>query len=513
MFDAQRGSLAVVATLTFAYLLSYPLAIGRADESHLLYGAKRVLEGQVIYKDFWEVLTPLSYYLFAGIYRIAGTTLLAARVGIALIDALGAALLFHLVRRVSGAAEATLAALVFAGLCVPTWPYASPHWISTTLGLLVATVLLAETWQRSSRARPFLAGMLAGAAVCVQQQRGFFLAVWLPVAILVLASGLPRAARWRVLRTEIAWGAAGGALVTLVVLGHAAWAASPTLLVDAIVGFPLKHYGPTTAGTIPWAFVFAMTGLWRPYAWLWLLRVSPLFLVAEGFLLARRRPWARPERVRACLWLLAALMALSVWYLPDFIHVSFVLPFLLVPGAGTLHALRFAPTWSRHPAGRHAVTLGMWVFGLALVGKGVANLAHAQAQAPVRFETAFGALRGDEAAERLFRAVRRHLVREPAGRSMLFSYPDDAWLYLALPADDATRFSVLVAGFFPPEDVEEVVEVLRARRPGTVVLNLPFRADSLRNAVEQGYDAVEEIHPYRIYVRRDAGSVGVGGTP
>ena len=82
----------LVGVLSFAYLLTYPLAIGRADESHLLHGAKRVLEGQAIYRDFFAILTPLSYYLFAAIYRLGGTTLLAARVGMALINACGCAL-------------------------------------------------------------------------------------------------------------------------------------------------------------------------------------------------------------------------------------------------------------------------------------------------------------------------------------------------------------------------------------------------------------------------------------
>ena len=41
--------------------------------------------------------------------------------------------------------------------------------------------------------------------------------------------------------------------------------------------------------------------------------------------------------------LLAVLMGLSVWYLPDVIHVSFVMPFLLVPGAALLSRLRPSP--------------------------------------------------------------------------------------------------------------------------------------------------------------------------
>src|SRR5205823_11304496 len=96
----------VIAVVAFSYLISYPLVIGRADESHLLYGARRILEGQVIYRDFFESITPLAYYLFAVVYRVAGTTLFVARVVIALIEELGCALLFRLVARVAAPAEA-----------------------------------------------------------------------------------------------------------------------------------------------------------------------------------------------------------------------------------------------------------------------------------------------------------------------------------------------------------------------------------------------------------------------
>src|SRR5215467_12341116 len=46
----------LVAGLALAFLLTFPLAIGKADESHLLYGAKRILGGEVIYRDFFEII-------------------------------------------------------------------------------------------------------------------------------------------------------------------------------------------------------------------------------------------------------------------------------------------------------------------------------------------------------------------------------------------------------------------------------------------------------------------------
>jgi hypothetical protein len=497
-----------VAALSFAYFLTYPLAIGKADESHLLYGAKRILEGEVIYKDFFEILTPLAYYLFAGIFRVAGTSLLAARVGMAGIEALGCGLLFHLTRRVSGGVEATLVTLIFAGVCIPTWPYASPHWVSTVLGLLVATVTLARTGGESSRARPLVAGILAGVAVCVQQQRGVFLAAWLPLALCILVVSHPRGTRLRTLAGEIAWGAAGGAIVVLVVLGPAVWRASPAAVYDALYTFNVTVY-PRMAGRVPWAAALWLAREFRAPTWILLLRLSPLFLVVEAMLLLRvRRRFDRHELERASLWVLAALTVLSILYLPDFIHVSFILAFLLLPGASALHALRTAPVWDRVPAGRRVLTAAVWLAAVGVLGQAIANVAYARAVAPVRFETAFGVVQGTASSERLLRAVRAHLVREPDGTRLLYSYPDDAWLYLTVPASDATRNSILFESFFPPDKVQEIVGLLRAHRPGTVVVLLLFSSDQISKVIEEEYDPVEDVGPYRIFVRREARTPG-----
>jgi hypothetical protein len=504
----SRLSPLLVAGLSLAYFLTYPLAIGRADESHLLYGARRVLEGQVIYRDFFEGITPLAFYLFAGVYRVAGTTLLAARTAMAVIEAIGCALLFALVRRVAGLAEAVLAALIFAGLCVPVWPYASAHWLTTVLGLGIAAVTLSGRWATSSRLRPALAGVLGGAAICVQQQRGAFLALWLPLALGVLALALPRPGRGRVLAEQLVWAAGGGVVVVGLVLGHAAWAASPAALIEMLYAFAVRRYAPAQSGRQAWAAIQPLTQPWALSTWIWLLRVAPLALVGEAVRLAvarRRGPWSRAELERGCLWMLGVAMAASVLYLPDFIHVAFVLPFLLIPAASLVHAARTAPLWSRAPAGRRLLTAAVWGLAVAVAGDALANVAYARAIVPARLVTAFGELRVDPDVARLYHAVQRHLRAEPEGRALLYSYPDDAWLYLALPADDATRFSVLVAGFFPDEYVEEVLATLRARRPGTVVLALPFTPETVRRVVAEGYAPVEDVWAYRVFVRRPEG--------
>jgi hypothetical protein len=386
-------------------------------------------------------------------------------------------------------------------------------------------VVLDESWHRPSRIRTFGAGALVGVAVCAQQQRSVFLVVWLLLAFFLLSSSRPE--RWRTWGREIVCALAGTAVVVLVVLGSAASASSVANVAYWIYGYSLEIYAPTFSGRSSWAGIPPATDFWLAFTWPWLLRISPLFLVGELLVLLRRRGYAREQAWlrRACLWLLALLMALSVWYLPDFIHVSFVLPFLLIPGAALLHDLRSGGIAGRPSAARHVVAGLVWLFVLGVAAKAVANVSRAHASAPERVETSFGTLRLDASMARLYRSVHRHLVREPDGSSLLYSYPDDAWLYLALGAQDAARFSVLLPTLFPPECMRETIEVLRARRPGTVVLATPFSFEPITEAIEAGYDAVEEVEGYRIYVRRPAtgpgsetsghesGSSSTAGTP
>jgi hypothetical protein len=75
-----------LGVLAVAYRLAYPLVIGPADESYLLFGARRTLDGNVIYRDFFEVLTPLAFQFYAAVLAIGGRTLLAARVAAAIVD-------------------------------------------------------------------------------------------------------------------------------------------------------------------------------------------------------------------------------------------------------------------------------------------------------------------------------------------------------------------------------------------------------------------------------------------
>ena len=110
---------ALLGIAVFVYLLAFPMLLNQSDESLFLYGAKRILDGQALYHDFFEFITPAGFYLFALVFALGGTSMVAARVVAVALDALGCVLLYHLVRRAIGTVEAALAVVVFVAAFLP----------------------------------------------------------------------------------------------------------------------------------------------------------------------------------------------------------------------------------------------------------------------------------------------------------------------------------------------------------------------------------------------------------
>ena len=245
--------------------------------------------------------------------------------------------------------EALLAATLFVVGGYPVWPMASPHWLSTTLGLATAIALLAPCWRDSQRLRPAVAGIVAGLAVGTQQQRGALLALWLAIAILLVAR---HEGRQRVLR-ELGWAAAGGAATVGLVLGVSIWRSSFADVFYATVTFVFTRYSGYHVGSVSWGGSGPLGGSGQAAALPGLAALIPAAVLVEGVGLVRaaRRTWGPAEDRRAALVLLAVLMAASVLYFPDFIHLAFVMPFGLAVAAGILSRAR-RHAWIRQPSAR-----------------------------------------------------------------------------------------------------------------------------------------------------------------
>src|SRR6185295_2372590 len=84
---------------TFAYLACLPRNLAQADEAIQLYEAKRLLEGEVMYRDVFEMTTPGYHFVMALLFWVFGTNIDTARLAMAVLHAVMGILVYGTCRR------------------------------------------------------------------------------------------------------------------------------------------------------------------------------------------------------------------------------------------------------------------------------------------------------------------------------------------------------------------------------------------------------------------------------
>jgi hypothetical protein len=495
--DAGLAALLIVGTALHCWFL--PRAIGTSDEGLFLYEAKRVAEGAVLYRDVFELVTPLSTFLMAALFRAFRADIATARGADALIHGLIVAAVFGIARRLGvRRGIAVAAALLHPAWFRPIWDVSSPHWLSTLFGL----GLLAELIRVP--ARPLLAGVWAGLIIAVQQQRGMPLAL-AAAAVVVLdhwtAVGVSAPAR---LARRLTGFCCGIALVILPMGAYVLWTAGARNVFEALVVHPLFNYRRQTRGVswganlTPWA---------KPYTVLALLRWLPVLIPVE---MARaavefRRGHAR-WRQSAVLAGYAVAVAASILYLPDVIHIGFVAPVFAILLAdqleGVLDACRSRPA---------ATLLGAGI-AVAVVCLNVAQLRRVTAgkwrDYPVAYESAFGRVDFATPAEVALRERVRAALADVPGRR-LFIYPGAASIYLEVGAVNPTPFQLMTPAYSRPEHFATVVEILDRERTPYVLRTVVFGGDPLQSYLEREYEQEPPQGPAPPLLRR-RGSAATG---
>lgn len=441
---------------TVIYLSAFPLLFHSPDEPHMLHQAKRVLAGEVMYRDIFELTTPGWAYLMAALFWLFGTTLRTARLAVAVIHGFSVVLVFIACRRLGvrcPLAWATGAAYLV--VAQPAYPVASYHWLATMLSVLLL-VLCIELRGRSGWI--FAAGVVVGLIAAVHQQRGLSLGAG--VALIVAAdswfgrrsAASPTGATFiRNLAALVA-----GTLVVVVPLGLMIVArAGVDPVWQALVVFPLSNYAG--ANRLPWGgWLFSAP---PETIFARLLTYSPaVFILTLGASLLRsvRTKDVEPVRLSVVLTLFALVSIASIAYNPDLIHVALIVPvFLVALAAGVEWVLGVLP-------GRLDTLVG-WAGAVAVV---VAcswqlerNLPGPLPRSSVTYDSSFGPLPMDPQSVRFFRELDQLLQRVP-GRT-LYRYPFSWYTYLIADARNPTRFEFILAGYHSREQMEEVITTLR----------------------------------------------------
>jgi 4-amino-4-deoxy-L-arabinose transferase-like glycosyltransferase len=143
------------------------------DEGSTAAQALRVLNGELIYRDFFTVVTPASYYTVAGLFQLFGPGLMVLRWA-ALVTGLAILLVTLLIaRRVMSWPFAAAAALMTT---VWGWFLVTPNFYSLQAALfaLLALWCYLRHVERPHTRWMVLAGVFAGLAVLTKQNVGAY---------------------------------------------------------------------------------------------------------------------------------------------------------------------------------------------------------------------------------------------------------------------------------------------------------------------------------------------------
>jgi hypothetical protein len=477
--DAIVGATIFIATL--AYLALWPRDFYVFDEGLFLYEAKRVLDGQVMYRDFFEIVTPASLYLIAGLYALLGVSLETARTAMAVAHALVGTLLF-LVCRQLGVRRilALLIALLHMTLAFPAQTIATPHWMSSALGLLLLLVVLRQPCTTGLRALHW--GALCGLLMLFQQQRAIVMTAGAGVVLLldVYAGNTGRS-----LARRAALFAAGLFIVVAPVMLGFALAAGFDNVTRALILHPIRRYPRTDLGRGAWGqHVPGVHPLGPIIGNLPLL--LPVGVVAALWQWRARLAW--PQRRPLAVVVVFSLTALlSVSYNPNYVHFAYVssLWFALAALLIEMGLCRFAPERATTRA-TSLTAAALTLLVLATCWQLAQTLRTHRAWLPIQHQTAFGRvdLANQDAADYLdwlTELLRRDQVHE------LFTYGTIPGLYLLTGTENPTRFQILLPYYTERDQLEEMVAVLEARR--------------VRYLVRSFYPGTKTLEPLYSYVQ------------
>jgi hypothetical protein len=518
---------AVLAVLVFvgivAYLVYLPRTLGRADESHFLYEAKRIRDGEIMYRDFFQFVTPGAPYVMALLFWAFGTSI---RLPASPPPSCTVSPASCCTRPVAGSA--------FAEPCP-----SSPGGVHRPVPTRVAVRELALVQHVLHHARPVPhAARAMGESPAVGDHprpggraadgraaaKGF--AVGLGVAAVFVIDHLagrrdPTHGSWRELAARLTSFGAGIAIVVVPLLTTFVWLVGFEPVFDALVRFPLVNYRHSFRTT--WGNVLWITQGYARYTYPVILKYLPVALVPAvlrvivGLFAGMDRAELRQLIV---LIVSSGAAALSIWYFPDFIHVGFIGPVFLVAGAEALEwglrtvepvlgrAWRGVRHQGRDYAGTAVAGALLGVLSLHLYRNAV--LLKEQFRYP--HDTAFGRIDFSVRWEPIMVDRARALLSQSASNE-LFAYPNTSEPYLTTGGRNPTPYQYFFSPVSPREHTEKVLSILQTGSVPYVVCQELFihPRDPVARVILDNYEPVDipalndlaELPTLTLYQRKD----------
>jgi 4-amino-4-deoxy-L-arabinose transferase-like glycosyltransferase len=495
----------VIALLLFVgtclyYRVFYSYTDLNGDEGIVLQGAQRILNGEVLYRDFFTFLTPGSFYWMALLFKVFGSSILVAHGALIVYGGVFSVLTYLLARRVCARWCALFVVYLFALTCLPYQFRTLHNWDSTLwacLALYFAVRLLETPYWGFALA----VGAFASLTCLSEQSKGAGL-------LLGLAAGFG-AVIWsdrregRIALRHVWAFLAGFAPPLLLTLAYfAAHHSLPQMLADCL--WPLQHYSSVNtlpygspvlidaevekARMLPWGLQLGMLVILSPY---FILPVLPI--VAAGFLAVWLfRLWRWKEKnarclVMVCSTLVALLLSVVSSGRPDLSHL------IIFNGPPCFLVLACSLERSLFPSKflNGVRTLGSFYLFFSFTALGL-TLLWGPLNANVVLKTRRGVLKaqhGDAVLEELQARVR------PGEK--IFVYPYQPLYYYLTSTFSPTHYEYLQLGMHTPEQFAEAIREVAADRTPVVAFQPSFTA-----YLPQGWPAT----PPDVLAARDAGA-------
>jgi len=139
--------------------------LATGDQAIYLHHAARMLDGQLIYRDYDHFTFPGTDVLYMALFRVFGVRAWIPQVMLIFVGASMVWLILVISRRLLAGSAAYLPAMLFIALPFSSYLDATHHWFS----LVVATSALAVLLKERSRTRLLCAGALVGLATFFTQ--------------------------------------------------------------------------------------------------------------------------------------------------------------------------------------------------------------------------------------------------------------------------------------------------------------------------------------------------------
>ncbi|HPC78274.1 MAG TPA: glycosyltransferase family 39 protein, partial [bacterium] len=176
----------LIISILFLYG-SINISYNMYDEGIVVYGASRILKGDIPYRDFWTMYAPGQFYTVAFLFKIFGENLFVSRVYSATVNLLIVLLVYFIVKKVSDERLALLS-MVLSTLWMGGWGlfYSSPT-PSGTFWSLLGIYFVIDFLSTEKVSSLFTGGIITGIGAIFRHDIGGYTFIASTIVILFYA--------------------------------------------------------------------------------------------------------------------------------------------------------------------------------------------------------------------------------------------------------------------------------------------------------------------------------------